>query len=33
MDANGITITSAKDLTLDGASGNVTISGKKVDCK
>ncbi len=33
MDKNGITIKSSKDLTLDGASGNVVIKGKKVDVK
>ncbi len=33
MDKKGITIKSAKDLTLDGASGNVVIKGKKVDVK
>jgi uncharacterized protein involved in type VI secretion and phage assembly len=33
MDENGIEIKSAKDLKLDASSGNVEISGSKVDIK
>lgn len=33
MDKNGITVKSAKDLILDGSSGNVEIKGSKVDIK
>jgi hypothetical protein len=33
LDENGITLKSAKDVSIDGSGGNVTILGKKVEAK
>jgi len=33
LDENGITLTSAKDVTIDGSGGSVTILGTKVEVK
>ncbi len=33
MDQNGVVIKSAKDFKIDASSGNVEISGTKVDVK